>query len=280
VHSDFNKLPYEVPRPYAERFMPRPRATFTGCDGNHGCATRHLVALDATGQPVERRDLDYIRELYDAGIAFTDEQVGQLIAKLKELGLYDRTLVIVIGDHGEELREHGRFLHTQLYDEIARVPFIMSYPPLLASGRRVSVPTSLLDLRATVLEVAGLSEDGGSHGQSLLPVLRGGAPAEKPVVTTGLGEHGLRDGQWKLIVKAPTQARELYDLAADPGERHNLAAIETAHADRLAAQLRAWIAENRTRAQAFAAASQGGQPGAVTASDADLDRLRNLGYLQ
>ena len=222
--------------------------------------------------------------LYDAEVAFTDAEIGRLLAGLAALGFADDTLVVLTGDHGEGLFEHGHLFHdVHLYEEAVRVPLLLRGPGL-ARGSVVEAPVSLLDLLPTLLELLGLPPppaDGA--GSSLVPLLngRGGASPQRSLVLERreftsarvgtvrvAGEQlALRRGRWKYI-EAPLEGRrELYDLLEDPGERRDLHEREPA----LVAQLSAELARWRAATPAAAAA------GAV--SPEDRVRLEALGYV-
>jgi arylsulfatase A-like enzyme len=105
---------------------------------------------------------------YDQEARYTDDHVGPFLAQLKRLGLSDRTIVIILSDHGEEFGEHGGMGHGRtLHQEVLRVPLVIAAPGLLAPTQ-VITPTSLLDLAPTVLELLGLEAIPGQRGVSLV----------------------------------------------------------------------------------------------------------------
>jgi arylsulfatase A-like enzyme len=200
--------------------------------------------------PDPPRDLAHLSALYDSEVHYVDRAIGQLLGSLAPEVLA-HTLVALTADHGEELLEHGGWKHGQaLYDEQIHVPLIFRWDGHLAAGRRLAGTVRLLDLAPTLAAAAGAPPDPGWEGVDLLPALTGRAPlAERPAFAEGLSSGPLRAaavlGRMKLMVFnrqepfAPAdelQAHlwhqdlgrlsrvELYDLARDPGERHNLAA--------------------------------------------------------
>lgn len=168
---------------------------------------------------------------YDGEMAYVDRQVERLVAYLKQRGLDDRTLVIVAGDHGESLGEHGEATHAfMLYEATMRVPLIVSAPRWISGGgTRVSQPVSLVDVFPTILDCLDLPAKRAGSGRSLKPALQG-----KPLEARACyGETEQPFGefhfapltsvvfeQWKYI---RTRRVELYDILADPAELHNLA---------------------------------------------------------
>lgn len=212
---------------------------------------------------------------YDAEVAFTDSQVGRLLADLEARGLRDETLVVVLADHGEQLGEHREQAHGFfVYDATVQVPLIVAGPGI--EPRVVPDQVRIVDVLPTVLDVTGVTPPSGLHGTSLVGLMRGQATPPLtafseswyPRYHYGWSElSALRDGRFKFIL-APT--RELYDVSVDPGETRNLATTDQPRADRMERSLRALIAST-TRSTA---------PTAPTAVDpAAEQRLRALGYV-
>jgi arylsulfatase A-like enzyme/Tfp pilus assembly protein PilF len=168
--------------------------------------------------------------LYDGEIAFADQQLGRLVAWLQARGLDSKTIVIVMGDHGEGLGSHGEGTHGYfVYDYTQRVPFLVSTPIAELRGVRVDSQTSAVDLFPTVLALSGIDLTTEVHGRSLLaamfdPRAESTAVAYGESMTPNLqfgwsSLHFLRSPRYKLI-KAPRP--ELYDLSTDPGEQTNV----------------------------------------------------------
>lgn len=167
---------------------------------------------------------------YDGDIAFADLQVGRLVAFLKEKGLYDRTVIVVVGDHGEGFGEHLEQEHGfLLYNSTLRVPLIVRSPRGNKAGGRVATAVSQVDILPTVLDALQIPLAGRVSGVSLRPGLEGlpvephDCYAETDAAFAAYGWAPLRSvttDRWKYI---HTAHDELYDLAADPRELNNLA---------------------------------------------------------
>jgi tetratricopeptide (TPR) repeat protein len=213
---------------------------------------------------------------YDGEIAFADEQVGRVVRFLKAQGLYSRTLIAVVGDHGEGLGEHGEKTHGFfIYDSTLHVPLILKLP----TGRNarpatVSEDVSTADLLPTVLEALHLAPPAQLQGRSLLSLLRGkGAEAELysetflPRLHFNWSElRGLQAGRYHFI-DGPKP--ELYDRESDPQELKNLYGEKQAVAAELRGRLAAVI-QKYTPAQELAQ---------KTGLDPVLaERLKSLGY--
>jgi arylsulfatase A-like enzyme/tetratricopeptide (TPR) repeat protein len=169
---------------------------------------------------------------YDGEIAYMDAEIGRLLDGMARRGLLTRTVVAVVGDHGESLGEHGERTHgLLLYDGALRVPLLVRYPGSVRAGLRLNGPVSGIDLAPTLLDLLELPPLTRAQGKSFASALRSGIETERgPVYSESLyGEraHGwaalyaLRDRSRKFV-EAPEP--EIYDLAKDPGETRNLAA--------------------------------------------------------
>lgn len=208
---------------------------------------------------------------YDGEIAYADELVGRFLDRLAARGVLDRAIVALVSDHGEGLGDHGEAEHgLLLYRESLRVPWIVRLPGGRAGGTRVAGAAALVDAAPTLLALAGVAAE-GLDGQPLVAAISARRVADRTVYSETqyprlhFGWSDLAsafDGRYHYI-RAPKP--ELYDAAADPGERSNLAASRGA----AAAAMAAWI--DRTTAGAAAA-----QP---APADAEVrERLRALGY--
>lgn len=267
VHSDWTKLPYDSPREDRARHAASYDGAFDGC-GKTGCATLHLKELDRTGEAVAEGDLAYIRALYDAGVEATDRQVGRIVDKLAELGILDETLLVISSDHGEEFREHGRFIHGQIYDEVARVVLLFRLPGLVPSGGASLHPVGLVDVMPTILDLVGVRARTAAEGRSLRPAMDHDNLEPSPIFVSGRGRAAVVAWPWKMIRSGPRF--ELYNLDSDPSERVDRAEDNPAEVRELRAAL-----TNRKRGGATP-----GSRGRLIEPDAgDRERLRALGYL-
>jgi arylsulfatase A-like enzyme len=123
---------------------------------------------------VSDRDLEHIMALYEAELSWTDAEVGRILTRLDELGLAEDTLVIVTSDHGDEFFEHGSIGHRRtLYEEVVQVPMVMRYPGRLPAGTDVDGLVSLVDLPATIVDLAGIEPRTASAGRSVVPMIDG-----------------------------------------------------------------------------------------------------------
>ena len=128
-------------------------------------------------QVASPRDMQHLLSLYAAEVAWTDSQVGRLLDALEQRGELDRTLIIVVSDHGDEFFEHGHLGHRiNLFEESVRVPMLLRYPPRIPAGRVVPGPAATYDTFATILEAAGVQAPPGTTAQNLFPLINGTGP--------------------------------------------------------------------------------------------------------
>ena len=159
---------------------------------------------------------------YRNALHYADESLGELIDGLRSRRLYERTLFVITGDHGEAFGQHdGNFGHTLfLYEENVRVPYLIVAPGLTRAPERVRRVASLIDVAPTILDLLGISRPHEYQGRSLLE-----DRSQMALFATdySLGFLGLRDGRWKMIHELESGQSRLFDLSADPDERQNLA---------------------------------------------------------
>lgn len=169
-------------------------------------------------------DRRHVIAAYDGEIRGMDDAFGDLIAYLKDKGLYDNTLIIFTSDHGEEFGERGRVgWHSwTLYDELVRVPLLIKMPGSRYGGYTVQEVVRGIDLLPTLTDVLGIDVDAAFEGESVMARVLGAASS----VVFAVSQRDLRDStptsirtsRWKLYDGA------LYDLATDPGERFDVSA--------------------------------------------------------
>lgn len=242
----------------------------------------HFYDPHAPYTPPPPYNTRYAKNPYDGEVAYTDEILGRLLARLARLGIADRTLVILTADHGEALGEHKEEEHGFfVYDVTLRVPLILRMPGRIAAGGRVKTEARSIDLLPTILDLAGVRTGipPGLPGRSLLAAIQAPQKTDPQVVSYsetlfprlhfGWSElRSVRMGGWKYI-QAPRP--ELYDLARDPSERNNLFAAE----GQRAAGLRSRLLD-----------TLGGSPESLVVGvvnpkldQATMDRLASLGYV-
>lgn len=204
----------------------------------------HYYDAHAPYDPPEPFKRIYGKDPYSGEIAYMDEEVGRLLGWIDQDGLRPRTLVLVIGDHGEGLGEHGERHHgIFLYDSTLHVPFIMAGPGVPV-GKVVDAQVRSIDLMPTVLALLHLSPGPYVQGVSLWPLILHNFPVQTsiaycetlyPRLFMGWSElRAIHTQKWEFIL-APHP--ELYNLQADPQETTNVFARNPVQAQELEADL-------------------------------------------
>ena len=283
AHSDFrhigaNRLPYYSPA--EDRAALGPIDEERDFCWEEQCASDFLVAAETGKITLDRRRIELLRELYRAGLKELDRALGSFFAELAARGRLERAIVVVTSDHGEEFFEHGRYLHSQVYDETSRVPLIVRLPGRPRGGVEVREPVGLADVAPTLVELARLEVDRSGwsvDGRSLAPALRGeGLEPRSYVLRDKLvaRRYGLVSGSTKLVVDLADPRPELYDLERDPHERDNVAGARPEVVRRLAAELHRALEGYRDRGARF-----GRNESLQPFTPEERARLRGLGYL-
>jgi len=235
--------PYVIPEQYWNRYrddeIDLPRVCGPDAEQDpHSRRLRHVIGLDLV-TPTEAQ-VRAARRAYYGAVSYVDDQVGTLVATLKDTRLDADTVIVVLADHGDMLGERGLWYKMSFFEPACRIPLIVHAPGRFAP-RRVAEPASLLDLLPTFAAL-GVARDAPEYaaphgGRSLLAALAGGA-APGEVIGEYLGEGAIapvvmiRRGRYKFV-HSPVDPDQLYDLDADPDERMNLA-VHAEHAARLA----------------------------------------------
>ena len=216
-----------------------------------------LNRIQTQGIELDEADLRHLDAVYDASVFGTDLRVGRLLDLVAQHLDRERTIVVLIADHGEDLYQHNGYLYhsCSVYESSLRVPFSIVAPGLIEPGGVTPQPVELADLLPTLLDLLGLDFPACQHGQSLLPYLV--RPDREGAGKLALSEYGIapigtvRQGDWKLI-ENPTDHRqvclagtdenfypigtaELYDLGSDPREQTNLVSTQPERAEQLSA---------------------------------------------
>lgn len=189
---------------------------------------------------LDQQDIAYVRAMYDAGVRYVDALFGRFIERLKERGLYEDTMIVVLSNHGEDLGEHRIgvrdglwFGHWLPYRHTTEVPLLIRYPGQDGS-RRVDGLVELVDVAPTVLETAlGVQDPPGMQGLSLVGVGADGPDREYAFSKSMM----VRNETWKLI-RRKDRPDQLFDLRADPGETTSVVDEHPQIYDDLSARLR------------------------------------------
>jgi arylsulfatase A-like enzyme len=283
-HSDFfhvgrNRLPYYARPDDLARIGVDPGSR-EFCTAAGECATDFLTAANRDRRPLAPEAMARIAALYRGGVEYLDRDLGELFAGLERRGLWERALVVVTADHGEELRDHGEFIHRQPFAENMAAPLLIRLPGGELGGTRRRPLADSVDLLPTVLDLLALETPPGVQGQSLVPVIETG----RPVRGWTLGRdkvvrsrYALRTPAWSLIHDFESGESRLFDRHADPHELRDLAAERAEEVAALVGTLSRVLRRCRSLAARFPPVPLSG-PAAL--SGEQVRRLRALGYLE
>jgi arylsulfatase A-like enzyme len=233
VHSDYRPLPE-----FEHAFTSSYAGPFTG-------STAELLAVREGRLVPTERDVEHLRDLYAAGIRQLDREIAMLRDFLERSGTWERTLVVVTSDHGEEFLEHGGVLHGRTqYDELLRIPLILRGPGV-PSGVRIARPVSIVDVMPTVLALLGEPPPDATDGADLLAI-DGATGAAGERILFGEADHNnrapditrsARGARFKLVLDRLSGAHALYDLRTDPREQRDVKAANPEEVRRLLAEI-------------------------------------------
>ncbi len=218
----------------------------------------------------------YENRPYEGEIAYMDGEVGRLFEALRASGEWDETLVVVAGDHGESLYEHGERWHADLVYQGAMHPPLMVKPPGWTEAERIRQPVGLLDIAPTILDYTGGEPLEDAEGISLRESMRDGRAPLRPIYFESLASNlnygwgalrGVRYGRHKYFEGGRA---ELYDLAEDPAEETNLVQRDPQRAVAMAAMLGEFRGRERDLAEAEATTHFG---------EEELQKMTALGYV-
>lgn len=230
IHYFSPHMPYMPPEKYQSR-DPAQRSMGVAFDDVRSARMGSIIRT--------AKERAWVRELYDGEVRYVDAEIGRLLDSLRDLGIYDDTLIILTSDHGEEFWDHDLFEHGHsLYNELVRVPLLIKAPNA-SKGTTVEMFVSGQAIMPTVLDLCGVTpEAGGILVPSLAPLLRDPAAAYAgPPISIGASlfhdamEGVIFDGM-KYVQMDPSGHELLFNLQSDPGERNSLAVQDPVNLER------------------------------------------------
>lgn len=273
VHYLEPHFPYDPPPPFDRLFGPEGPLPPSA---RREPAWQKAVNAGSIRPSAEERE--HLVRLYDGNLAAADREVGWLRSTLDELGLLERTVLVITADHGEDVLERGLSGHGALvHEESLRVPLVVRLPAGRGpAGVRRSGFVDLLDVAPTVADIFGLPGSSpavqGFEGRSLLSLLAGG-PGKAAVLGRTMQErptYSLRHGPWTLLHSVRSGHTALFDRSRDPGEREDLAARLPVRRELMRQELMRWLRDLKRPA---------GAPAGRALTPEERALLRSLGYL-
>jgi arylsulfatase A-like enzyme len=287
--------PYDPPTRYLSRHDTSP-ASFRMTKRLKDLAARDGYRYMARQMEVTEDEFKGLECLYDGEITYLDELLGYLFIFLQAKGLLEDTLILLLADHGENFGDHGLMYHQFcLYDSLIRIPMIWHYPRAILHGERISTLASIVDVMPSILGLAALPLESYSftQGTCLFPGFLSCHPEGRNFVVAEYqappgvfnyfrrmtpdfdhsvyerGYKSIRTLHYKYIVSSKGH-EELYDLAKDPEEEHNVVNLFREEVDRLRQTLFKTVRDFE---------KERGAKSSEEKDDATIQQLKALGYL-
>ena len=275
-------VPYDPGDEYLEMYDPR-----SNYEGQVSPRSTGDLLHEAKGGRITFTQSDIIRlkALHDGEITQHDVHLARFVERMKEAGLWEDTLFVLVSDHGEEFNEHGSWGHGHsIYQELLNVPLMFHFEGKIEASRvPASVAVNTLDIPPTVTEIAGVPPMPNIAGRSLVPYLAGQRRSGPQVAWSDfLDERRVAvAGRWKFLIRGNLTS-SLFDLQEDPWEENQLDANDHPIATRYLRVLQGQFLGAENRAEWLSAEQQEGVQ--LNASDAEVDdelqqQLRELGYI-
>jgi choline-sulfatase len=215
-------------------------------------------------------DLACLKDLYAAEVREADRAVGRIVEKLRASGLLDSTLVLVTADHGEQLFEHGRLGHSDLYQHTLRVPLVLRAPGPPPARRRVGETVFSIDVFPAVLEFLGVAPPPWIQGGGLKALTEVEGSPRREFIQDG-GAFAVVEHPWKLLRSGGDF--QLYNLRDDPDETDGVLEEQKETADRLLKEAEVLAAEDAALERALLGGDE-------AASPQTRELLKSLGYIR
>ncbi|HSL83593.1 MAG TPA: sulfatase [Thermoanaerobaculia bacterium] len=269
--------PYRPPPAWKRLFAPEDGAPAPGVSEAAASGDPNPMAKalyeDGDTSLITPESLERLIDLYDDEIAYFDSRFDVFLRDLRQRGLLDRTILVLVADHGESFFEHRHLKHCRtVFDTEVKTPLLVRLPPELAATepRRIPTQAANLDVVPTVLDYLEIpAAELAIEGTSLRPLLEGDSEAVRPPVFSAWGGlRAVKDGPFKLVYRLGTGETRLYHLERDPAETRNVAPAHPRETRTLLRALSRWQA------------SLGPGKGGAAADQEAIERLRGLGYLQ
>jgi len=231
--------PWDPPEPFWKMYRP---------EGYNGRELIDPVPGDIAGY-MTPAEVERTRALYAGEVSFVDKWVGVLLDRIRDLGLYDNSLIMFTSDHGEPFGEHGiiRKARPWSYEEQARIPWIIRHPQH-AHGERFDGFVQPPDLMPTALEAAAVSTDLEFTGASLMPIISGEQQSVREFAVSAWhgAQWAIRTQQWAYLMGInKNHRRELFNRTTDRAEQNNVCEQHPDIADQLELKLRRFAAGMR-----------------------------------
>ena len=276
AHSDWDGRPYQTVEPFLHRWTSDYKGRFQNWEEMNPNGSILLAGVNKGEVSLTKEEILHIRDQYDEGLAYTDDRICNFLNRHID---FDDTFVVITADHGEEFKEHDYMLHSSLYEQVVRVPLIVIPPRDMTRKykipRRIPDQVRIVDLRPTILDMAGIPKAQLCQGKNLNPWMLG-REKDCPAGPAPFYHLALRYDGFKLYKRGAHY--ELFDLSRDAAEKVNLIHKETltARVRKMKAIIHDYARKDREVRKIVEKMEKGNKS---IYSKEDLERLRSLGYL-
>lgn len=192
-------------------------------------------------------ELNHIKMLYAGKVTLCDHWIGKLLDKVKEMGIYDDTLIIFTTDHGAPFGEHGYIKKAQpgLHENLVHIPLIIKHPEGIGAGKRFDALVQTTEIFPTIQDCLNVRQHPKLHGKSLLPMMSGEVDSIRDYAYCGHFKRNwmVCNHEWKFVLNFDKgKENELYNLKDDPEEHNNLIDVNTEKVTELELELRRFVA--------------------------------------
>jgi choline-sulfatase len=223
--------PWDTPEPYASRFdpalSPPPLPRLAGSATIGGLARRAFDSPERGPAALSEHDVSLMRANYAGGVTLIDDQIGEVLDTLRARKELNNTIVVFTSDHGEMNGDQGLIYKSTFFEPAIRIPLIVRVPPAWPGPKRIvcDIPVGLIDVSATLVDLAGAVVPPSFRGRSLRSTLEGRDGTSRSVVLSEFDHHYCLIGpRWKVEFAPDLSLVAAFDLETDPGEQHNIAA--------------------------------------------------------
>ena len=218
--------PWDAPEPYASMFDPAAMPPPITPEPDTQARPRGTLDRRLKRSPqLEPGEIAQMRANYAGNMALIDDQIGEILGVVEARGELDNTVVALVSDHGEMNGDHGLLYKKNFLNPSIRVPFVINVPGR-TTGSSSDAPVELMDMGATLVELAGAEPVEGSYARSVAPLLDDPARAHREsALSEWNGEVMLATSEWKMALNRDGEIYLLFDLVKDPDETRNLAAL-------------------------------------------------------
>ena len=218
--------PWDAPEPYASMFDPDSMPPPIQPERDTQPRPRGRLDRRLKRRPrLEPHEVAHMRANYAGNMALIDDQIGEILGVVEARGELDNTVIALVSDHGEMNGDHGLLYKKNFLNPSVRVPFLINVPRR-TTGSTSGVPVELMDIGATLVELAGAEPVEGSFARSLVPLVEDPAETHRDCALSEWNDEMMvATSEWKMALNSRGAIYLLFDLVNDPHETRNLAAL-------------------------------------------------------